>query len=106
MKTKSRKRIWKCPLCKRGTQIGRLHLIAMKFYVAPYSCTGGDYWIVGDRPEYKIHCPKCDRNVREIDSDSRGVGFDGHRGFFSVKRWQLIHTNKNFFASQDYECKN
>lgn len=102
---KKQRRIWRCPLCERGTQIGRLKLVTMLFYVPPYSCTGGDYWTAGEKPEYKIRCIKCNRNVREIDYDGRGVGFDGHRGIFNVKRWQMIHANVNAFALQEYECR-
>jgi ribosomal protein L37AE/L43A len=99
------KQIWKCPLCEKGTQIGRLDLVVIKFYVRPYSCTGGDYWTEGDKPEYKVHCPKCNRNIREINSNGRGVGFDGLRGVFSEKRWTLINTHRDAFASEKSECR-
>jgi hypothetical protein len=99
------KQLWKCTLCQRGTQLRNLHLVIIKYYVRPYGCTGGDYWTAGERPEYMIECVKCGEAIREIDSDGSGVGFYGQRASFSTKRWQLIHSNHDAFASIEYVCK-
>ena len=95
---------WKCPLCNKNTRIGNLDLVIMQFYVHPHGCTGGDYWTSGDRPEYKIHCVKCNQSVREIDCDGNGVGY-GRLASFSIKRWRLIHNNVDVFKSKSYEAR-
>ena len=56
----------KCTHCHKGTQISKLVYYQPMYYVAPYSCTGGDYW-----EEYKDEslwvCPKCNKFVWLID---------------------------------------
>lgn len=98
------RQIWKCPVCNRGTQLKNLNLIIMEFYVSPHGCTGGDYWTPGKEPEYKIHCPKCDYDIREVKSNGCGVGYNT-KGIFSKKRWKLIHKNHKAFKAVGYECK-
>lgn len=57
-------KLWECPECKKRTKISKLGILVKQFYVEPYSCSGGDYWIEGDNPDYCINCPKCDKEIR------------------------------------------
>jgi len=42
--------------CGKKLAISRLTYIQTHWYVAPYSCTGGDYWNSG---EGQFFCPEC-----------------------------------------------
>ena len=35
-KARRGRKVWKCPACGRGTQLRKLHLKFMQFYVTPY----------------------------------------------------------------------
>lgn len=42
--------------CGKLSQVSNLTLIQTHYYISPYSCTGGDYWLPGDR---EFVCPEC-----------------------------------------------
>lgn len=87
---------WKCPGCKRGTQIRFLNLIVPKYYVPPSGCNDGDYWTEGSNPEYNIICPKCSQRIRVYHSN-----FD-----VPLKElWILTHSLRSSFKSETAEYR-
>jgi hypothetical protein len=56
LEDKKRKKLIVCSACGKRTCVSALTYIQTHFYIAPYSCTGGDYWKQG---EGAFVCPKC-----------------------------------------------
>ena len=54
--TEQSKIVINCTSCHKQHPIGELVYIQTHWYVQPYSCTGGDYWNVG---EGQFKCPSC-----------------------------------------------
>jgi hypothetical protein len=54
--------------CGARLSTARLQYIRTHWYVQPYSCTGGDYWNVG---EGNFYCPKCGHRNRLGFRDER-----------------------------------
>lgn len=85
-----RKRI-KCEKCGKGTQVSKLIYVQTRWYVAPYSCTGGDYWKDG---EGQFMCPKCEHvnrlydkpEIVKLKSHFREVrqGYKSRQGLYGV----------------------
>lgn len=50
--------------CGAKFTIGRLTYIQTFYYVEPYSCSGGDYWL---EDEGMFDCPKCNHRNRLYD---------------------------------------
>lgn len=53
--------------CGQRSLFSKWKFIQEYYYVAPYSCTGGDYWLPG---ESKLVCPKCG-HVNRVDYHSK-----------------------------------
>jgi len=62
-----------CPACKNKHKLGELKGIGVEAYVAPYSCTGGDYWTWS---EDKYICPSCSAHVRFLSDLKWKVEYD------------------------------
>lgn len=58
-----RKKI-RCVHCGKRTMVSKMTFIQTHWYVAPYGCTGGDYWSAG---EGAYDCPKCGERNRLYD---------------------------------------
>lgn len=54
-----RRSVITCAKCKQGSQISSWIFIQNHYYVEPYSCTGGAYWIASETEVCHIICPKC-----------------------------------------------
>lgn len=48
-----------CASCHQGIKVGDVLVRLHQYYVEPYSCTGGDYWTLGDNPDRSFVCPHC-----------------------------------------------
>ncbi|MBI1957508.1 MAG: hypothetical protein HYS44_03590 [Candidatus Niyogibacteria bacterium] len=48
-----------CEYCKKASPLSSWGFIQDHFYVAPYSCTEGDYWGETDVECCHLICPKC-----------------------------------------------
>ena len=86
---------WRCPECKKTTQVRLIDLVVIKYYVSPYSCSGGDYWTEGSHPEYNVHCSKCDKNIRLYHSKY------GDEGDIVQKAWEITNEYRSYFKSQE-----
>ena len=47
-----------CQHCKKRTRLSKATAIRCYHYIAPYGCTGGDYWTFSH--EYSFYCAKCE----------------------------------------------
>lgn len=47
-----------CDNCKNEEMIGNIEYIQTHYYVSPYSCTSGDYWV---SDEGQFLCLKCNK---------------------------------------------
>ncbi|MBI2676650.1 MAG: hypothetical protein HYX21_01675 [Candidatus Yanofskybacteria bacterium] len=45
--------------CHKKSRLGTWSFIQDRWYVEPYSCTGGDYWNYSKTETCDIVCPKC-----------------------------------------------
>lgn len=51
----ARKRLL-CHHCGKRSTVGKTTYVQTRFYIAPYSCTGGDYWQAGEGRFVCLHC--------------------------------------------------
>ncbi|MBI2063960.1 MAG: hypothetical protein HYT65_03145 [Candidatus Yanofskybacteria bacterium] len=49
----------KCVKCHKKSRLGAWSFVQGRWYVEPYSCTGGDYWNFNKTETCHITCPKC-----------------------------------------------
>lgn len=57
---------YKCPSCKKMSMLKHTAAIQHHYYVEPYSCTGGDYWVTNG---VSWVCPKCDTELEPYYSE-------------------------------------
>lgn len=77
-----------CVKCGSKSQISLLEGRVIKFYVEPYSCTGGAYWTEGKDPEFQIFCPQCDKWVRYY-STTLNKSLDTKQKFIKANRYHF-----------------
>jgi len=53
----------KCAKCGENSKLFSWTFIQDMFYVEPYSCTGGDYWLNSETRCCHIVCPKCEGEI-------------------------------------------
>lgn len=59
---RARRKRLRCGFCGKSHQVSKLTLIQTHYYVRPYSCTGGDYWNMGEK---QYECPSCGERMRD-----------------------------------------
>lgn len=57
-----KRKIIKCPRCGKQHIIGKTELIQEHYYIRPYSCTAGDYWVDA---EIGFTCDKCNNFISD-----------------------------------------
>lgn len=62
-----------CAKCGIGNKVEDLVIREHQHYVAPYSCTGGDYWTLGDNPDRSFVCKNCGVTNRMIGSSNNSI---------------------------------
>lgn len=67
-KEKDARKMVTCGRCKKKSQIRKVTYIQTYWYVKPYSCTGGDYWCMG---EGQFICPKCGVRNRLLSDEAK-----------------------------------
>lgn len=72
---------WTQAGCNRKFHIKDLVFIQTRWYVEPYSCSGGDYWKDG---EGQFECPGCGCS-NKISRDSKDTDPRWHPGFYALK---------------------
>ncbi len=76
----------KCVKCQKKSRLGAWSFIQGRWYVEPYSCTGGDYWNYNRTETCHITCPKCGEEnyiYTHPQKDEIIESVDGHN--FSAK---------------------
>jgi len=53
----------KCAKCNRKSQLSSWVFIQDMYYIQPFSCTGGDYWLNAKTRSCHIVCPKCSKET-------------------------------------------
>ena len=53
----------KCTACGKQSRLFSWSFIQNQYYVEPYSCTGGDYWLNSETRCCHIVCPKCGEEI-------------------------------------------
>ena len=78
---KKRSAVIACAWCGKRKAVAKLTLIQTHYYVRPYSCTGGDYWLPDEK---QYDCPSCGKRNRGLDKDWGGCNRASFRmrGFF------------------------
>lgn len=61
IKLKEGKFKYKCPSCKKFSKLKDTDGIQKHYYIEPYGCTGGDYWVANG---VEWVCPKCDTKLK------------------------------------------
>ncbi len=54
-----RRKFIRCSKCHKNSRLASWSFIQGMFYVEPFSCTGGDYWLNSQTSSCHITCPKC-----------------------------------------------
>jgi ribosomal protein S27AE len=54
-----RRKFLRCSRCKKNSRLSSWSFIQGMYYVEPFSCTGGDYWLNSRTDSCHIICPKC-----------------------------------------------
>jgi len=78
--------IVRCPNkdCLRGYEIRELEYFQEQYYVEPFSCTGGDYWVDSETDAH-WNCPVCGTTTRLYDKpDIRAL----KKLFKTVTKWK------------------
>ena len=52
-----------CTKCRKKSRLSSWTFIQGRYYVEPYSCTGGAYWLNSETYLCHIVCPKCDEEI-------------------------------------------
>ena len=55
------------PKCRKKSRLEAWTFIQNKYYVRPYSCNGGDYWVNEKTKMCYIKCPECAETLRIYD---------------------------------------
>jgi len=103
-----RRKPWRCPECKKTTQIRLLDLRVVEFYVPPEFSAGGDYWTEGENPEYNVLCPKCDQCIRlyhskfSVFSEEWLETDQGKRDILRQKTWEITNQYRSYFKSKEF----
>lgn len=90
-----RKRKIACGKCNKLMQIGKLDIVDVEGYVAPYSCTGGDYWT---HSYYEFECPHCKATYRLSPSSFQWKEEDGEHYWRQVF-YNWIENNLGYAKS-------
>lgn len=79
---------FKCPTCKKKTQVKKLTLIREHWHVPPHGCTGGDYWKFD---QYHVVCHKCSTANRVYDK----------RPSYKPERWKGDNSKFDFVREHE-----
>ncbi len=82
---KARKTKICCAKCRRQSELRKWTFVQDHYYVAPYSCSGGAYWLQSETKVCNVICPKC-----------------RHRNYIYIhpQRDKLVEIEKEFSASK------
>ena len=58
-----RRSLIRCTVCRKQSRLFSWTFIQDKYYVEPYSCTGGDYWLNSETRGCHLVCPKCSGEI-------------------------------------------
>jgi len=59
--------LWACRGCGEVHKVQNTNIIQTHYYISPHGCTGGDYWLSGER---QLECSDCGAINRLINEEN------------------------------------
>lgn len=86
-----------CTGCRKKSLLFSWIFIQNTYYVAPDSCTGGDYWLHSETKCCHIICPKCDKKLYLYNHPQRDaiIGLIDSHEFFKKDLFREVREEGN-----------